>query len=148
MNRDFLDMLSALSEAGVDYLVVGAHALAAHGAPRATGDLDIWVRGTPDNAARVIEALTRFGAPLVDLTIDDLCAPDTAFQIGVPPSRIDILSSIRGVTFEAAWPARMNITIDGLVVPVLGREHFIANKKASGRPKDLSDLSLLPPEPG
>jgi len=148
MNRDFLDMLSALSEAGVDYLVVGAHALAAHGAPRATGDLDIWVRGTPDNAARVIEALTRFGAPLADLTIDDLCAPDTVFQIGVPPSRIDILSGISGVTFEAAWPARMNVTIDGLVVPVLGREHFIANKKASGRPKDLSDLSLLPPEPG
>ena len=75
-------------------------------------------------------------------------APDTAFQIGVPPSRIDILSSISGVTFEAAWPARMNVTIDGLVVPVLGREHFIANKKASGRPRDLSDLSLLPPEPG
>jgi hypothetical protein len=145
MNRDFIEMLSALCEAGVEFLVVGAHALAAHGAPRATGDLDIWVRPTPENASRVLEALARFGAPLLDLTLDDLSGPDTVFQIGLPPSRIDILSGISGVTFADAWPGRMDVTIGALVIPVIGREAFITNKKASGRPKDLSDLTLLPP---
>ncbi|MBK5298916.1 MAG: hypothetical protein JJE40_17315 [Vicinamibacteria bacterium] len=145
MNRDFIEMLSALCEAGVEFLVVGAHALAAHGAPRATGDLDIWIRATPENAARVLEALARFGASLRDLTIEDLSTEDTVFQIGLPPSRIDILSSISGVTFADAWPGRIDVPIGTLVVPVIGRDDFITNKKATGRPKDLSDLTLLPP---
>ena len=84
MNRDFVEMLSELSAAGVDFLIVGAHALAAHGVPRATGDLDIWVRPSRDNAARVLEAIARFGAPLFDLTVDDLTRPDTVFQIAFP----------------------------------------------------------------
>lgn len=145
MNRDFVEMLSALSAAGVRFLVVGAHALAAHGAPRATGDLDIWVRPTPDNASRVLTALRSFGAPLFDLTVDDLCAADTVFQIGLPPSRIDILSGISGVDFDAAWARRLELEIGDLRVGTLGREDFIANKRASGRPKDLLDLELLPP---
>ena len=145
MNRHFIDMLSALCEAGVEFLVVGAHALAAHGVPRATGDLDIWVRATPENAVRVLQALARFGAPLLDLTAEDLSKADTVFQIGLPPSRIDILSSISGVRFEDAWPRRIDVTVEALVVPVLGRDDFIKNKKATGRPKDLSDLTLLPP---
>ena len=143
MNRDFVEMLSELSAAGVEYLVVGAHALAAHGVPRATGDIDIWVRSTPENADRVLAALTRFGAPLFDLTREDLTRAGTVFQIGQPPSRIDILSSISGVTFEAAWPRRIFVEIEGLAIPVLARTDFIANKQASGRPKDLSDLALL-----
>ena len=106
MNRDFVEMLSELSAAGVDFIIVGAHALAAIGITRATGDLDIWVRPTPANASRVITALERFGAPLFDLTPADLTAPDTVFQIGMVPSRIDILSGISGVTFEDAWAAR------------------------------------------
>ena len=146
MNRDFVEMLSALSAAGVRFLIVGAHALAAHGAPRATGDLDIWIQATPDNAARVLEALRNFGATLFDLTIEDLSIPDTVFQIGLPPSRIDILTSISGVAFEHAWSNRVEIRIGDLGVGVLGREDFIANKTASGRPKDLMDLTLLPPE--
>lgn len=145
MNRDFVEMLSALSAAGVRFLVVGAHALAAHGAPRATGDLDIWVRPTPDNASRVLTALRSFGAPVFDLTVDDLCAADTVFQIGLPPSRIDILSGISGVDFDAAWARRLELEIGDLRVGTLGREDFIANKRASGRPKDLLDLELLPP---
>ena len=145
MNRDFIEMLSALCEAGVEFLVVGAHALAAHGAPRATGDLDIWIRATPENAARVLKALARFGAPLLDLTVEDLSRAGTVFQIGLPPSRIDILSSISGVTFEDAWPGRLDVRIDALVIPVIGRDDFITNKTATGRPKDLSDLTLLPP---
>jgi hypothetical protein len=146
MNRHFVEMLSALSEAGAKFLVVGAHALAAHGAPRATGDLDIWIDATPDNAARVIDALRRFGAPLFDLTANDLCAPDTVFQIGLPPSRIDLLTAISGVDFGHAWSRRMDIMIGDMHVGVISRSDFVANKRAAGRPKDLLDLELLPPE--
>jgi len=143
MNRDFVEMLSALSDAGAEYLVVGAHALAAHGTPRATGDLDIWINTTAANIERVLRALAAFGAPLFDLTPADLTNPDTVFQIGLPPSRIDILSGISGVTFHDAWPRRVTVRIANLDVPVIGREDFVTNKKATGRPKDLGDLDLL-----
>lgn len=143
MNRDFAEMLSALSEAGVEFLVVGAHALAAHGTPRATGDLDIWVNPTRDNAARVLAALAAYGAPLADLTLDDLTKPDTVFQIGVVPCRVDILSGISGVQFANAWANRIVVEVESIQVPVLGRSDFKANKRASGRPKDLLDLELL-----
>lgn len=143
MNRDFAEMLSELSEAGAEFLVVGAHALAAHGVPRATGDLDIWVRPTAENAARVLRALFAFGAPLADLSLDDLTKPDTVFQIGVVPCRIDILTGISGVQFTAAWERRMAVDVEGVQVPVIGREDFRTNKQASGRPKDLLDLELL-----
>ncbi len=143
MNRDFAEILSALSEAGAEFLVVGAHALAAHGAPRATGDLDIWVNSTRENAARVMKALKAFGAPLQDLSLDDLTKPDTVFQIGVVPSRVDILSGISGVDFSEAWPRRIVLRIEGVEVAVLGREDFVTNKRASGRPKDLLDIELL-----
>jgi hypothetical protein len=143
MNPDFADMLSALSAAGVDFLVVGAHALAAHGVPRATGDLDIWIRPTPDNAARTLRALAAFGAPLVDLSIDDLTRPDTVFQIGLPPSRIDIVSGITGVSFDGAWERRVPVALPGGTVDVLSKVDFVANKKAVGRAKDLADIALL-----
>lgn len=143
MNRDFVEMLSALVEARAEFLVVGAHALAAHGVPRATGDLDIWVRNSDENADRVLRALEDFGAPLHDLTRDDLVRPGTVFQIGVPPSRIDILTSISGVGFDEAWPNRVMIDVGKLAVPVLGRREFVVNKRAVGRPRDLSDLELL-----
>lgn len=143
MNRDFVEMLLALSGAGAEFLVVGAHALAAHGVPRATGDIDIWVNPTPDNAARVMTALAAFGAPLHELSAADLQRPDLVFQIGVSPGRIDILTGISGVTFAEAWPRRLSIPIDGLEVGVLGRDDFERNKRASGRPKDLLDLELL-----
>lgn len=143
MNRDFVEMLSALSEVGAEYIVVGAHAMAAHGVPRATGDLDIWVRPIPANARRVRDALARFGAPLHDLTLEDLGRPDLVFQIGVPPARIDLLTSITGVSFEEAWQNRITVPIDDLRVAVLGREDFLRNKRAAGRPKDLADIALL-----
>ncbi len=143
MNRDFAEMLSALSEAGTEFLIVGAHALAAHGVPRATGDLDIWVRPTAENATRVLTALAVFGAPLADLTLDDLTKPDTVFQIGVVPCRIDILTGISGVQFSNAWVRRLVIDVEGIHVAVIGRDDFKANKRASGRPKDLLDLELL-----
>jgi hypothetical protein len=143
MNPDFTDMLSALSEAGVDFLIVGAHALAAHGVPRATGDLDIWIRPTPDNAARALRALEAFGAPLAGLTVEDLTRPDTVFQIGLPPARIDILSGITGVSFAEAWDRRVAVRLAEGDVAVLSKEDFIANKTAVGRPKDLADMALL-----
>jgi hypothetical protein len=143
MNPDFTDMLSALSAAGVDFLIVGAHALAAHGVPRATGDLDIWIRPTPDNAARTLQALAAFGAPQSDLSVDDLTRPDTVFQMGLSPARIDILSGITGVTFDEAWARRVTVSLAGGDVPVLSKVDFIANKTAVGRPKDLADMALL-----
>lgn len=143
MNRDFVEMLSALGAARADFMIVGAHALAAHGVPRATGDLDIWVRPEAANASRVLDALRAFGAPLFDLTAEDLAASDTVFQIGLPPSRIDILTGISGVSFDEAWPNRMNVVLDGQDIPVIGREDFVRNKRSAGRPKDLADIALL-----
>ena len=143
MNPDFADMLSALSAAGVDFLVVGAHALAAHGVPRATGDLDIWIRPTRDNAARTLGALSAFGAPLSDLSVDDLTKPDTVFQMGLPPARIDILSGITGVSFADAWERRITVRLGEHDVAVLSKVDFIANETAVGRPKDLADMALL-----
>ncbi len=143
MERDFVEMLSALNAAGADYLVVGAHALAAHGVPRATGDLDLWVRATPGNAERVLEALRSFGAPLFDLSIDDLTRPEVVFQIGVAPVRIDLLTSISGVAFEEAWQGRTEASVEGVTFGVLGREELLRNKRATGRPKDLLDVEVL-----
>lgn len=143
MHPDFLDMLSALRVAGAEYLVVGAHALAAHGHPRATGDLDIWVRATAQNAHRVYEALRAFGAPLDAITKDDLSTPELVLQIGVQPVRVDILTSVSGLTFENAWPGRLVVTVEGQEIPVLGRADLIRNKQATGRPRDLADLTDL-----
>ena len=143
MNRDFVEMLSALFAENVEYLVVGAYALAAHGLPRATGDIDIWVRPTPDNAERVLRALRAFGAPLLDLAREDLLRPDTAFQIVVAPGRIDLLTGLTGLTFEEAWPARITTSIEGVAVPVIGREDLLRNKEATGRPQDVADAAWL-----
>ncbi len=148
LNPDFRDMLSAFSEKAVEYLLVGAYALAVHGVPRATGDLDVWVRPGEDNARRVRSALAQFGAPLGDLTECDFVTPGTVFQIGVAPNRIDVLTSIDGVTFEDAWPARLIVRIEGLEVPVLARHHLIRNKKTSGRPQDLADVARLEEDSG
>jgi hypothetical protein len=136
-------MLSALSGAGADYLIVGAHALAVHGYPRATGDLDIWVRPTKENADRVWQALERYGAPRRNLTPDDFCTANTVFQIGIAPNRIDILTSIDGVDFDEAWPNRKPTTVDELTFSVLGRDELLKNKRATGRPRDLADAAWL-----
>ena len=149
VNRDFAEMLSALSEAGTEYLVVGGYAVIAHGYPRATGDIDIWVRPTPENAERVMLALKRFGAPLADLTEQDLVTPGLIFQIGVVPNRIDILTEIDGVTFDEAWASRITASVEGQEIPVLGKTALLRNKKATGRTKDLLDANWLeePDEP-
>lgn len=146
MNPDFRDMLFALNDAGAEFLVVGAYALAAHGLPRATGDLDIWVRPNQENAERVWAALSQFGAPVSCLCKADFCQPDVVYQIGVAPRRIDILTSISGVDFGAAWPNRRVVDVEGRAVAFLGRSDLIANKHAAGRPQDLADLAWLEAE--
>jgi predicted nucleotidyltransferase len=143
LNQDHLDILSAFSDQGVKYLVIGAHALAAHGVLRATGDLDLHVQAGPDNADRVLKALTAFGAPLAELSRVDLATSGTVYQVGVTPNRIDILTAIDGVTFEEAWDNRMEIEVEGITVPVIGLEDLIRNKRAVGRLQDLADVEKL-----
>jgi hypothetical protein len=143
MNRDFRDLLSAFNDQGVEYLVVGAHALAAHGHVRATKDLEVWVRPDPSNAPRVLRALKAFGAPLHGLTEVDFTESGLIFQIGVPPVRIDVITEIDGVEFDEAWPERVKAHLGELEVPVLSREHLIQNKRAAGRLQDLADLERL-----
>ena len=124
-------------------MIVGAYALAAHGHPRATGDIDLWVRPSSENAERVFRALSEFGAPLTDVNRRDFETPDTVFQIGVSPRRIDILTAIEGVEFEQAWPERLKVEVEGMQLPVIGRVHLIANKQALGRTQDQADLERL-----
>ena len=140
MNQDFIDLLRAFVAAEVRFLIVGAYALAIHGRPRATGDLDIWVEATPANAQRVIRALAEFGAPLADVSEADLHQPGITYQIGVPPGRIDILTDLTGLTFVEAWADRLRRPFGDLEVDVIGRQSFIRNKRATGRPKDLGDI--------
>lgn len=143
VNSDFRDLFAALNDAEAEYLIVGAHALAAHGHVRATKDIDVWVRCEPTNAARVHDALRAFGAPLADLSPVDLATPGIVFQIGVAPVRIDILTSISGVSFEEAWPARVPSRYGDQAIAVLSREHLIQNKLAAGRLQDLADVERL-----
>ena len=143
MNSDFRDLLAEFNAAGVEFLVVGAHALAAHGLVRATKDLDLWVRPSSSNAVRILEALRRFGAPLHDLTPDDLAEPGVVFQIGVEPVRIDLLTDIDGVTYEDAWSGRLQATFGDQIVSVIGRSELIQNKRAAGRDQDLVDVRWL-----
>jgi len=144
-NPDFKDMLLALSDAKIDFLLVGAYAVAAHGHPRATGDLDLWVRPDAETAPKVYRVLAEFGAPLHDLTVDDLATPGMVFQIGIEPSRIDILTAISGVAFDDAWENKLNIELDDIKLNIIGRDDLIVNKRACGRPKDIADAETLDP---
>ena len=143
MNSDFNELIAEFNAHSVEFLVVGAHALAAHGHVRATKDLDVWIRPEVENAGRVLAALRSFGAPLHDLTVDDLATPGVVFQIGVAPVRIDVLTAIDAVTFADAWLGRVQSEFGGHSVFVLSREHLIENKRASGRLQDLADVERL-----
>ncbi|WP_437957751.1 nucleotidyltransferase [Sorangium sp. So ce119] len=142
-NPDFRDLFAELNAAGVEYLVVGAHALAAHGHVRATKDLDVWIHCNAENAARAHAALCAFGAPVAALSLEDLGTPGIVFQIGVPPVRVDILTSIDGVSFDDAWQARVPSRYGDQPIQVISREHLISNKLASGRLQDLADVERL-----
>ena len=131
MNSDFLDLLSALSAAGAEFLVVGAQAVGIHALPRATGDLDVWVGTSGENPQRVWKALQMFGAPLHDLSVSDLSHPKLIFQMGVPPVRIDILTTVDGLDFDQCWPRRITATFQGLDIPVIGIDDLIAKVECS-----------------
>ncbi len=143
LNEDYKEMLQCLAEEEAKFLLVGAYALAAHGYPRATMDIDFWVQPSPDNAEAVLRAIRRFGAPLHDLTLADLQKDDTIFQIGVAPRRIDIITGASGLQFDDAFRNSVSIEIEGLQVRIPSIDDLIRNKRASGRTKDLADAEAL-----
>src|SRR5512138_3301508 len=143
MNQDFLDLLRAFIDVEVRFLIVGAYALGVHGRPRATGDLDVWVDPTPENAARIMDALEAFGAPLQEVAAADFSRPGVVFQMGLPPLRIDVLTELSGLTFAEAWSDRLSAAFGPLTVDVIGRDAFIKNKRATGRARDLADIEAL-----
>jgi hypothetical protein len=144
LNEDFLELLSSLRDADVKFLVIGAYAVGIHGRPRATKDLDVWIEASAENAPRVMQALRVFGAPMGDLTAADFEQVGTGFKMGTPPRRIDVLTQIEGITFDAAWPNRVEADFGGGDrYPVIGLADLITNKRAAGRPQDLADVAVL-----
>lgn len=143
VNQDFRDLFAEFNARNVDYLVVGAYALAVHGHVRATKDLDVWVRPEAENARRVFHALQAYGAPTGELTSDDFAHPGLTFQIGVAPIRIDVLSSIDGVGFEAAWGNKVGARYGDQDVFVISRLDLITNKRTAARLQDLADVEAL-----
>jgi len=143
LNEDYRDMLQALADEGVEFLLVGAYALAAHGFPRATMDIDIWVMPSRENAEAVLRALRRFGTPIQNLTSEDLQTEGTVFQIGVAPRRIDIITAASGLRFEETFARSVTVNIEGIEVHVPSIEDLIRNKRASGRTRDLADAEAL-----
>ncbi len=143
LNEDYRDILHALSDENVRFILVGAYVLAAHGYPRATMDIDIWVMPSPDNAEAVLRALSSFGAALHNLTKKDLVEDGTIFQIGVAPRRIDIITAATGLKFEQTYQNSDIVNIDGIDVHIPSIDDLIINKKATGRTKDLADAEAL-----
>ena len=143
LTSDFKEFAELLNSNKVEYLVVGGYALAAHGRPRYTGDLDFWIGRDAANADRVLNALTQFGFGDLGITRDDLTTPDRVIQLGYPPGRIDLLTSIDGVDFAASFQRRMIVPVDGVALHFICLEDFRTNKKAVGRHQDLADLEAL-----
>jgi hypothetical protein len=143
LDKDFNEFVELFVANGVRFLVVGGYALAAHGYPRATDDFDAWVWANSENAEKIVECLAEFGFGKLNLSADDFTTPDRVVQLGYPPYRIDIITSITGVEFENAWANRWVIDVDGLQVPFIGRDDLLKNKRATGRPKDLLDVEYL-----
>ena len=143
MNVDYTDMLKCLNKAGVDYIMVGGWAVNIYGYIRATVDLDIWILADIENARKVYAALVEFGAPVAEMKPDDFAEYGMIFQIGVAPCRIDIISKISGVSYLDAVQRAVPTTIDGVSVRIISLEDLIANKKASGRAKDIADVEVL-----
>lgn len=148
VNSDFSDLLRLFNANQVKYLVIGGYALIQYAEPRYTKDLDLWISADATNAQAVYRALREFGAPLADLAEADFAQEGYFYQMGVPPVRVDILMGIPGVAFAEAWPRRLEVDFDGLLVPFISRQDLIAAKRASGRPQDLQDVAQLTPSAG
>ncbi|MGN6528794.1 MAG: hypothetical protein ACTHL8_20565 [Burkholderiaceae bacterium] len=147
LNKDFKEFVGLLDSTNVEYLLVGGYALAAHGHPRYTGDIDFWVNPTPENVVRLMQALTAFGFGGLGLTRDDFMQPDAVVQLGYPPARIDLLTAIDGVSFDACYARRRRLRVDGVELSLIDVDDLRANKRASGRLKDLADLEALDAAP-
>ena len=141
--KDLREFIESLNSHGVEYLIVGAHALAFYGFPRYTGDVDVLLRPTTDNAARVEQVLVAFSFASLGLKADDFLQPGRIVQLGIAPNRIDLLTSLTGVTFEEAWDRRVPGELDGIPVAFLSRETLIKNKRATGRLQDAADVEKL-----
>jgi hypothetical protein len=142
LNPDFKEFVGLLNDKGVEYLLVGGYALAAHGHPRYTGDIDFWIRQAPDNVARLLDVLQDFGFASLGLSATDFTA-QAVIQLGHPPRRIDLLTSIDGVDFESCFSRRQAVTVSGMMLNIIGVEDFKTNKRAVGRLKDLADIESL-----
>lgn len=140
---EFSEFCASLAAADAEFLLVGAYAVAAHGAPRFTGDFDLLVRPTTDNGTRVISAIAAFGFPTGPLTPESFVEPATLVEMGVPPLQIHVMTSISGVSWDEAWAGRMLVRFGGTPVAVIGRRELLRNKKSAGRAKDLADLEAL-----
>lgn len=143
LQRDLREFIGLLSSHGVEYVVVGGYAVAYHGHPRYTGDIDVLIRSTADNADRMLAVLNAFGFGSVGVDVETLTTPERIIQLGRPPNRIDVLTSISGVPFDEAQASQVLAELDGLTVPFLGRDALLKNKRASGRAKDLADVEEL-----
>lgn len=143
MNKDYSDMLKALENCEVEFLLVGAYAVASYGYTRATGDLDLWVNPTQQNAAKVWKALEQFGAPRSRVTVEDFSSADWVFQIGAEPMRIDILTGVDALEFDSAMKRSTKVKLGDFTIPAICLEDLIKNKIQTGRPKDKLDVSEL-----
>ena len=143
LSADLREFIESLNARNVEYLVAGAHAMAFHGYPRFTGDIDLFVNTTPENAERIEQAIYAFGFGATGLCAADFLVPEQVIQLGVAPNRIDVMTFLSGITFEEAWAARQAGTLDGLPVFFLSKPMLIKNKRASGRTKDLADIEVL-----
>ena len=143
LSPDFRELLECFDRHEVRYLVVGGWALAAHGVPRLTKDLDLWVWPDDGNADAVVRALEEFGFAELGLARDDFISPDVVVQLGYPPNRVDLITTPSGVDFQQCWADRLSLTLDGLEVPFIGLEGLKANKRASGRAQDVVDVQVL-----
>jgi len=142
VHRDFKDFVSLMNANGVEYVIVGSFALSFHGHPRATGDMDVWIRRSPENASRILKALDEFGFGSLGVTEDDLLE-DKVIQLGQPPVRIDLMTELDGLTPDEIWAGRIAGRFGDMSVFYLGREAFVRNKRSLGRHKDLADLEAL-----
>ena len=143
LSNDLREFLELLNSRGVEYVIVGAHSLAFHGRPRYTGDLDILIRATPKNAAKIVDLLNEFGFADSGFRESDFTEPNQVIQLGRAPNRIDLLSSISGVSTDEAFASKVSAELDGIPVFILGKDALIQNKRAVGRPQDLADLDIL-----
>ena len=143
LNQDFKEFIQSLNDNQVRYLVIGGYAVALHGHPRYTKDLDVWIEMTPDNAAKMVKALEQFGFGSLGLKAEDFLVPDQIIQLGYPPNRIDLLSTLEGVDFESSYASRVQVELDKTTVNFIDLENLKKNKKATGRLQDLADLENL-----